>query len=1041
LTPESWRSLSGIFNAARERDPADRDEFLRRECAGDEAMRSELIRWLEEDAKGTGILDRPAWADATESMPAAIALSSGEVVSGRYRIVRFIARGGMGEVYEAEDLELRGRVALKTLLPEIASDPRMIARFKQEIQLSRKIAHPNVCKVFDLARHPADGSPTQRILLSMEYLQGETLGQKLERSGSLSVDEALPIVRQMAAALDAAHAAGVIHRDFKPSNVMLVSSGEGVRAVVTDFGLARKASSDGETTVTLPGRLTGTLNYMAPELLSGQPATVASDVYALGMAIYRMLTGTRPFAADDPMAAAVRRGQEPVPGPRSVVPGLDERWNAAVVRCLEADPTLRFAAAGDVVKAIEGEAVAGAPRPATWTRRKLGLAALAIALAGVAGYALWPRYYQPPAEAARFYRTGTEDLEAGANFAATKELGEAVRLAPDFSMAHARLAQAWTELDSQGKASREMQLARRYAAGARLHGLDRLYLDAVDLTITRQFPEAARKYEAMLKYGGAAEPEVRLDLGRVYGLAGKPDDAIRTYLIAAKGLPGNAAAWLRLAVLYSQKGDAKNADRAFARAAQFYGLTSNQEGLTEVAYQRGVDANKGGKMQAAEGFLREALRIAQVTHNAQQEISAKLQLGITAFLSGDADSAKRYAQDAIDDATVNRIESLATRGLLVLGEAFSRKQDFDQAEKYYAMGLGLARQDDSRRLVAGAQLRLASLHNQEGKTDKQESEAQEALAFYRQNNFARETEACQLLLGRAKLSRGQYDAALGFFRPALAAAEELRVPLQTLLAEEGMGSAMLGLEQFPEALEHYEKELELGTALGDVEHIGYGALECGMTLWPLGRYAEAPARFDQAEAAAAKFEDLRLQISHQRAEFALSEGKYAEAVATCNRLLSRVKSSESDTMADLNRILGLALIRMGRKQEGRQHCERSFEIAAGASNAAVLLESTLGVAEARLETGDWKGVLAAIQAAGDRLSKLPDSNWRAKAMQARASEALGDRDAARREALAAQAQLDALERQWGEPVFQMYHARPDLQRLWRPLLRMVSANR
>jgi hypothetical protein len=146
-------------------------------------------------------------------------------------------------------------------------------------------------------------------------------------------------------------------------------------------------------------------------------------------------------------------------------------------------------------------------------------------------------------------------------------------------------------------------------------------------------------------------------------------------------------------------------------------------------------------------------------------------------------------------------------------------------------------------------------------------------------------------------------------------------------------------------------------------------------------------------------------------------------------------------MADLNRILGLALIRMGRKQEGRQHCERSFEIAAGASNAAVLLESTLGVAEARLETGDWKGVLAAIQAAGDRLSKLPDSNWRAKAMQARASEALGDRDAARREALAAQAQLDALERQWGEPVFQMYHARPDLQRLWRPVLRMVSANR
>src|ERR1022692_851289 len=225
---------------------------------------------------------RPSRSPAEMSSPAGtalfVSLPAGDVVSGRYRIVRFIARGGMGEVYEAEDLELKGRVALKTLLPEIASDPRMISRFKQEIQLSRKIAHPNVCKVFDLARHPADSSPAPVILLSMEYLPGETLGQKLARAGRLSVDEALPIMRQMAAALDAAHAAGVIHRDFKTSNVMLVPSGGGVRVVVTDFGLARNAGSDGETTATLPGRVAGTLDYMAPELLTGRPATVASDV-------------------------------------------------------------------------------------------------------------------------------------------------------------------------------------------------------------------------------------------------------------------------------------------------------------------------------------------------------------------------------------------------------------------------------------------------------------------------------------------------------------------------------------------------------------------------------------------------------------------------------------------------------------------------------------------------------------------------------------------------------------------------------------------
>ncbi|MGC9947088.1 MAG: protein kinase [Bryobacteraceae bacterium] len=1043
LTPEQFARLNQWFDKAVDLPLPERAaliEEVRRVESGEMADR--LASLLEANDRTTGTIGEPL---VRLLQPGILqdtgVFGEGELILGRFRIVRVLGRGGMGEVYEAEDLELKGRVALKTLLPEIASDPQMIARFKQEIQLSRRIAHPNVCKVFDLARHPADGSPPQRILLSMEFLPGETLGQKLVRVGCLSVDEALPIVRQMAAALDAAHAAGVIHRDFKPSNVMLASSGEGVRAVVTDFGLARKASLEGESTATLPERLAGTLNYMAPELLTGRPATVASDVYALGMVIYRMLTGTRPFVADEPLAAALRRGQEPVPAPRTVVPGLDERWNGAVVRCLDADPSLRFAAAGDVVKAVEGEPVAAVPGPATvWTPRKLGVAALAIALAGVAGYALWPRHYQPPAEAARFYRTGTDDLEAGAYFAATKELGEAARLAPDFSMAYARLAEAWTDLDAQGKASQEMQLARRYVAGARLSEMDRLYLDAVDLTITRQFPEAARKYEAMLTYGGVAQPEVRLDLGHVYDLAGKPDEAIRNYLIAAQGPPRNAAAWLRLAVLYSLKSDAKNADRAFAQAEQLYELTSNQEGLTEVAYQRGADANRRAKMPAAEGFLREALRITQVTHNAQQEIRAKLQLGTVAILSGDADSAKRYAEEAIDAATLNRIESLATRGLLVLGEAFSRKRDFEQAEKYYAMGLGLARQDDSRRLIAGAQLRLASLHEQERQIDKWVPEAQEAIAFYLQNNFARETVQCQVLLGRAKLYQGQYDAALGFYRPALAAAEKLQDSYQMMLVQEGMGTAMLGLEQFPEALEHYEKELELAAARRDIEHVGYGALQCGMTLWPLGRYAEAPARFDQAEAAAAKFEDLRFNINHQRAELALSEGKYPEAVATCNRLLSRVKSDESDTMADLNRMLGLALIRIGRKQEGRQRCERSFEMAARASNAGVLLGSILGVAEARLETGDWRGVLAAIQSAGDGLSKLPDSNWRAKAMQARASEALHDQDGARREALAAQAQLDAMERQWGKVAFQLYHGRPDLQRFWRPLLRMVSAS-
>jgi tetratricopeptide (TPR) repeat protein len=368
------------------------------------------------------------------------------------------------------------------------------------------------------------------------------------------------------------------------------------------------------------------------------------------------------------------------------------------------------------------------------------------------------------------------------------------------------------------------------------------------------------------------------------------------------------------------------------------------------------------------------------------------------------------------------------------------KQDFEQAGRYYERGLRLAREDDSRRLVALALLSLAGLHEQERNIDKWVPEAQEALAFFQPNNFARETMQCQVLLGRAKVYQGQYDAALGFFRQGLAAAEKSQDRFQIMLAQEAMGNALQYEEQFPEALEHFEKQLELSAALRDVEHIGYAALQCGTALWALGRYTEARARFDQAEAAAAKFEDLKPAISQGRAEIALSEGKYPEAVATCNRLLSHTKQDQPDTVAALKRLLGLALIRSGRKQEGRQHCERSFSVAAAVPDVSVLMASTLAVAEARLETGDWKGVLAAVQPAEDRLSKLPDSNWRAKALEARASEALRDRDATLRFALAAQSQLEAIERRWGGRAFQSYHARPDLQRLWRPLLRMVSAN-
>jgi tetratricopeptide (TPR) repeat protein len=275
----------------------------------------------------------------------------------------------MGEVYEATDLELGDRVALKAIRPDIARDADAMERFRREIQLSRRVTHPNVCRVFDVCHHEKDG--TTATFLTMEFLSGETLGRRMKARARLSVDEALPIVEQIAAGLDAAHRAGIVHRDFKPDNVILTESEGGPRAVVTDFGLARRSSLTGDT-VTGTGAILGTPAYMAPEQLEGGPITAATDVYALGCVLYEMVTGVRPFQGDTPMFTAVQRLKEPPLPPRRRFKELSPVWNDVILRCLERDPGKRFASTNDVVAALVARAESS-------RSKAIGFAALAIA--------------------------------------------------------------------------------------------------------------------------------------------------------------------------------------------------------------------------------------------------------------------------------------------------------------------------------------------------------------------------------------------------------------------------------------------------------------------------------------------------------------------------------------------------------------------------------------------------------------------------------------------------------------------------------------
>ena len=289
----------------------------------------------------------------------------GKLLAGRFRIVRFLAVGGMGEVYEAEDLELGEHVALKTLRQGLAWGDQLIERFKREVYLARKVTHRNVCRIYDVFHH-VEPNGEKITFLSMELLGGETLTDRIHRTKTISPDEARPIIRQMTDALAAAHKAGIIHRDFKSSNVMLVPTDNdehGLRVVVTDFGLARSNASDESmlTVLSSAGELRGTPSYMAPEQLEGGEITAAADIYALGLVMYEMFTGSLPFSGGQGLTSILKRLKEAVPSPRTLVADLDRNWEACILRCLERDPANRFPSVEALQRSLRGEEVAAQP--------------------------------------------------------------------------------------------------------------------------------------------------------------------------------------------------------------------------------------------------------------------------------------------------------------------------------------------------------------------------------------------------------------------------------------------------------------------------------------------------------------------------------------------------------------------------------------------------------------------------------------------------------------------------------------------------------
>ena len=310
----------------------------------------------------------------------------GRLVAGRYRIIALLGKGGMGEVYRADDLTLGQGVALKFLPEEATRDEVLLERFRNEVRIARRVSHPNVCRVYDVGE--VDG----HAFFTMEYVDGEDLASLLRRIGRLPQDKAIEIARQLCAGLAAAHAKGVLHRDLKPANIMLDGRGQ---VVVTDFGLAGLNDQIHGADIR-----SGTPAYMSPEQLTGKEVTPRSDIYALGLVLYEIFTGKRAFTAEA-LAELVRTRGEAAPSrPSSVVKDLDPAVERVILRCLDPEPSRRPASVLSVIGALPGgdplaaalaagetpspEMVAAAGETAGLSRRAavMCLAAILIGLAG-----------------------------------------------------------------------------------------------------------------------------------------------------------------------------------------------------------------------------------------------------------------------------------------------------------------------------------------------------------------------------------------------------------------------------------------------------------------------------------------------------------------------------------------------------------------------------------------------------------------------------------------------------------------------------------
>jgi tetratricopeptide (TPR) repeat protein len=985
----------------------------------------------------------------------------GETIS-HYRITDKLGEGGMGIVYLAEDTTLGRRVAIK-FLSSTAKEYR--ARFLREARAVSALTHPNIAAVFDYGETD-DGRP----YIVMELIKGETLSDKL-LAGSLPLPEAVRIVSLIAEALGEAHHQGVVHRDVKPSNVVITERGQ---VKVLDFGLVKQLyeqhSLGGDPNLpTLPATRTrsdvivGTPMYLSPEQATGKKVDARSDLFALGVVLYECITGHAAFSGSSVFDIGSQVINTTPPLPSTINNRIPRELNRITMKAIEKKVEARYQSADELIEDLKKvlptlqadgyrhvRATDSLSKPQTYSasalttiaetlRRpgpSLGTLILGVVALLLAGWflvrLLRPGPYKPAAEAGAWYEKGTDALRNGAFLQATKAFEQAIALDPKFALAHARLAEAWNEMDYAERAKDEMLRVQSLVPNrSQLATTDGLYLEAINATLTRDLSRASKAYAELARLS-PNDPQVYVDLGRAYEKNDQIKDAIKSYVEATTRAPQYATSFLRVGILYARQLDQPSATAAFDKAETIFQADGNFEGQAEVSFQRGYLFDQLNKEPEARKHLERALELARTTGNDYQYVKTLLKLGYIELFGNNIEGARKFMNEAVERAQAKGIDNLTKQGLVDIGNTYLVAADYPEAEKYYRQSLDLAQKQKDERNAMRALLALASLAERRGNADDVINYGNQALPFYQKGSYRKETLQAFLLLARAKVHQGDYPGALDGYQQALKLSQELDDQGQAFLAHDDIGRLFIRQGKYPEALEQLDDSYKIAKSISSPKNVALSLTDLANALWRLGRYDDAQRALHEAAEFAEKPDAPRnISASYYLvlARMALSQNHWPDAQAKAQHAQKLAGTELHGTSAEASLTMCEAQTLSGPARQGELRCEQAVEAARQANDPAVLAESLLALAKAMARTGNPAGASKNALEAQQIFARAGrhDCEWLAWLIAARASKSNGETEKERDYALRAQQVLAGLQQQWGNDNYNSYLNRPDVQ--------------